>query len=207
MASRARRSGLWLAAALVATACPPQTVTIHLPRANALVDDPGVAIDVKVPQSFAPAATIVQMDGVDLVAALGLAPPFANASGSVAIGADTVAITGFTWTIPPSGPVAITATLTGLPPTGHTLEAQAFPAAGGAAVTKSRTFTVVEPMTLAAHVIASSGTPGPPLVSMNHAGNATLGESLAGPPVALTNGAGQLRAGYVPAAHGRGGGP
>jgi hypothetical protein len=206
MASRGRAPVLWLAAALFATACPPAGPTINLPRANALVDDPGVAIDLKVPQSFTPTATIVRVDGVDLVAALGLVPPFANASGSVAIGADTIAVTGFTWTIPPSGPVAITATLTGLSSADHVLDAQAFPAAGGATVTKSRSFAVVEPMTLEAHEIASSGTPAPPPVSANHAGNATLGESLAAPPVALSNGAVQLRAGYVPAAQGRAGG-
>jgi len=206
MASRARRSGLWLAAALVATACPPSTVTINLPRANALLDDPGVAIDLTVPQSFTPTATIVRIDGVDLVTALGLVPPFANASGSITVGADTIAVTGFTWTIPPSGPVAITATLTGLPIADHVLEAQGFPSGGGAATTKSRSFAVVEPMTLEAHEIASSGTPAMPPVSANHAGNATLGESLAAPPVALSNGAGTLRAGYVPAAQGRAGG-
>jgi len=203
MAWRARRSQLWLAAVLLATACPPTTVTINLPRANALVDDPGVAIALTVPRSFTPTATIVRVDGVDLVAALGLVPPFANAGGSVAIGADRVAVTGFTWTVPPSGPVAISATLTGLASADHVLAAEAFPAAGGASVAKSRSFAVVEPMTLEAHEIATAGTPAPPPVPTNHAGNATLGESLAAPPVALANGAGQLRAGYVPAAQGR----
>ncbi len=199
-----RRPLLWVVAALVATACQPR-VMITLPRANALVDDPGVAIAATVAQSFTPTASIVRLDGVDLVAALGLTPPFANASGSVVIGADTIAVTSFSWTIPPSGPVAIAATLTGLPSTDHVLEVQAFPAAGGTSVTRSRPFAVVEPMTLEAHEIASAGTPPPPPVSGPHAGNATLGEPLAAPPVALSGG-GELRAGYVPAAQGRAGG-
>jgi hypothetical protein len=121
------------------------------------------------------------------------------------IGPDTIAVTGFSWTVPPSGPVVITATLTGLASNDHVLEAQAFPAGGGASVTKSRPFAVVEPMTLEAHAIASAGTPPPPPVSGPHAGNATLGEPLAAPPVALSGG-GELRGGYVPAAHGRTGG-
>jgi len=59
-------------------------------------------------------------------------------------------------------------------------------------------------MTLAAEVAASSGTPAPPPLAANHAGNATLGESLAAPPA--SGAGGQLRAGYVPASHAKAGG-
>ena len=193
-------------AILVATGCPPSTVTITKPRANALEDDPGVAIEVKVPQRFVTTASAVRIDGIDLVAALGLVPPFTGASGNVVIGADTIAVSAFTYSIPPTGSVVISATLTGLPSADHTLEAEAVPSGGGANTIKSRSFAVVEPMTLEAQVSASSGTPAPPFVPGNHAGNVTLGESLAAPPVALSGGAGELRAGYVPAAQARAGG-
>jgi hypothetical protein len=194
-----------LAVTLAATACPPTGITITKPRVNALEDDPGVAIEVKVPQSFTTTTNIVRIDGVDLIAALGLTPPFADATGNVVVGADTIAVSNFDYVIPPTGPVVISATLAGLPAANHTLQAEAHPAAGGSPNLKNRTFAVVEPMTLEAEVIASSGTPAPPPVIGNHAGNATLGEPLAAPPVALSGG-GELRAGYVPAAQARAGG-
>jgi len=196
-----------LAIALASTGCPPLPVTIVAPRANALVDDPGVAIEVNVPRRFVATDSTVRMDGVDLIAALGLVPPFAGAGGNVVIGADTIVVSEFTYSIPPTGSVVITATLSGLPSADHALEAEAVPSGGGANSIKTRAFAVVEPMTLEAEVIASSGTPAPPFVSGNHAGNATLGEPLAAAPVALSGGAGELRAGYIPVARARAGGP
>lgn len=203
---RAWRAWSLSAAVVFATACPPAGITITKPRANALEDDPGVAIEVRVQPSFVTTASVVRIDGVDLIAALGLTPPFEDAGGNVTIGPDVIAVTGFTYAIPPTGPVVIRATLGGLPAADHTLQAEAQRPGGGSPSLKSRAFAVVEPMTLAAEVIASAGTPPPPPVSGNHAGNATLGESLAAPPVALSNGAGELRAGYVPAVQGRSGG-
>lgn len=194
------------AAFLLSTGCPPMNVMITKPRVNALEDDPGVAIEVQVPRRFVLTASTLRMDGVDLIAALGLVPPFAGAGGNVVIGPDTVAVSGFTYSIPPTGNIVITATLAGLPAADHALEAEAVPSGGGANQIKTRSFAVVEPMTLEAEVIASSGTPPPPPVPGNHAGNVTLGESLAAPPVALSGGAGELRAGYIPAAQARSGG-
>jgi len=193
-----------LAALLLATGCPPASVVITKPRLNALEDDPGVAIAVSVPRRYVLDASTVRMDGVDLVAALGLTPPFENAGGSVLIGSTLVTVSGFTYSIPSSGSVTIDATLTGLASEDHVLEAEAIPSGGGDPTIKTRAFAVVEPMTLEAQVIASSGTPPPPLVPGNHAGNATLGEPLAAPPVGIANG-GSLRAGYVPAAQARAG--
>lgn len=192
-------------AMLASTACPPSTVTITRPRANALIDDPGVAIEVRVPRRFVHDATSLRVDGVDLVAALGLTPPFADASGVVAIGTDVVSVTGFTYAIPASGDIAIAAALAGLSSADHAIEVEAFPSDGGASTRKSRLFAVVEPMTLEAEAIASSGTPAAPFVPGSRAGNATLGEPLAAPPVAFASG-GSLRAGYVPAAQARAGG-
>jgi hypothetical protein len=197
-------SGL-LAAAL---SCPLQTVQISKPRVGLLSDDPTLAIDVKVGRNFVFTSAAVRVDGVDLIAALGLTPPFADASGSVTIGSDLVAVTGFSYAIPSaSDPIAITATLSGLSAGDHVVEADALPQNGGAATGKSTAFAVVEPFTREADVIASSGTPPlGPITGGNHAGVASLGEPLAAPPVALAGG-GALRAGFVPVAHGRAAAP
>jgi hypothetical protein len=206
MSRRSRSARLCLAVALaLATGCPPANPTIVAPKPNALLDDPGVAIEIQVPRRFVHDATIVRVDGVDLVAALGLVPPFAGAAGNVAIGGDVVAVSGFDYVIPPTGVIVIRATLAGLASADHLLEAEAFPSAGGDPTERSRAFAVVEPMTLEAEVIASAGTPAAPPVPANHAGNATLGEPLAAAPVALANDAGSVRAGYVPAAQARAG--
>lgn len=191
----------------MAASCPLQTVQISKPRAFLLSDDPTLDVEVQVGRNFAPASAVVRVDNVDLIAALGLTPPFAGASGIVTIGADRVTVTGFSYAIPSSDPVAITATLAGLSAGDHVIEADALPQGGGAATGRSVSFSVVEPFTDEARVIASSGTPPPAPVALGtRAGAASLGEPLAAPPVALAGGD-ALRAGFVPAAHGRAAGP
>lgn len=189
-----------------ATGCPPAPIVISKPAANALADDPAIAIELSVPRRFVLDASVVRIDGVDLIAALGLVPPFDDASGLVAIGPDTIAVSDFDYVIPASGRVVIRAMLAGLPSADHLLEAEALPAAGGAPTIAPRAFAVVEPMTLEASAIASSGTPPPPFTPGPRMGNATLGESLAGPPVPLAGG-GTLRPGYVPSAHAKASAP
>jgi len=205
-----RAAAILLAAScLLATAasCPLQTVQISKPRAGLLSDDPALDVDVRVGRNFAPTSAGVRVDGVDLIAALGLTPPFAGASGSVSIGGNLVAVTGFSYAIPSTDPVAITATLAGLPAGDHVLEADALPQGGGAATVKTAAFAVVEPFTDEAELIASAGTPPPAPVALGtRAGNASLGEPLAAPPVALAAGD-ALRAGFVPVARGRAAAP
>jgi hypothetical protein len=196
-----------LAAAAVAigSGCPLQSVQISEPKRSSLHDDASIAVDVKVGRNHVAASAVVRVDGVDLAAALGLTPPFAGAGGNVVVGADVVAVSDFTYDIPPTGNIVVTATLTGLGTGDHTLEAEAAKAGGGTTL-KSNAFAVVEPFTLEADVVASAGTPPPPAVVVgNRAGDVVLGESLAAPPVPLANGAGELRAGFVPAAQGRAG--
>jgi hypothetical protein len=96
----------------------------------------------------------------------------------------------------------LTATLTGLSPGDYALEAEAAKP-GGEITAKTAAFAIVEPFGLAADVIASAGTPPPgPVTLPNRPANATLGESLAAPPVGISGG-GEIRAGYVPAAAAR----
>ena len=186
----------------LAAACPLQTVAISAPKNGSLHDDPSLALDVNVGRNFVATSAVVRVDGVDLAAALGLTPPFADAAGTVTIGGDLVSVSGFTYAIPASGPIELTASLAGLSAGDHTLEAEAQKTAGGTTV-KTNTFAVVEPFTLAAEVIASAGTPRPPAdVVGNHAGDIVLGEPLAAPPVGIAGG-GELRAGFVPAVQAR----
>ena len=193
---------------LLSAGCPLQTVQIVKPFTDSLVDDPAFLVDVMVGRNFVQTATVVRVDGVDLIAALGLVPPFAGASGSVTIGTDLVAVTNFSYTIPvATDPIRLTATLTGLSAGDHTLEAEAPPSGGGASTIRNNLFAVVEPFTQELEVIAAAGTPRPGVITGgNHAGNVTLGESLAAPPVGLANG-GQVSAGFVPSARGRSAGP
>ena len=196
---------LFAASCLLATAasCPLQTVQISKPRVGLLCDDPTLDLDVRVGRNFVPTSAVVRVDGVDLIAALGLTPPFAGASGSVAIGGNLIAVTGFSYAIPSSDPVAITATLAGLSAGDHVLEADALPQGGGAATMKTAAFAVVEPFADDAELIASAGTPPPgPVVIGTRAGAASLGEPLAAPPAALSGGD-ALRAGFVPVARAR----
>jgi hypothetical protein len=195
---------LGVAALSLAAGCPLQTVQISAPKRGSLYDDPSIALDVKVGRNHVATSTVVRIDGVDLAGALGLTPPFAGASGNVTIGGDVVAVSDFTYAIPPTGSYQVTATLTGLPVGDHVIAAEAQPIAGGL-TTKSSDFAVVEPFGLAAEVIASAGTPAPSAVIVgNHLHDASLGESLAGPPVGISGG-GEIRPGFVPAAQGRAG--
>jgi hypothetical protein len=207
--ANARRSLLAFAAVVVllGSGCPLSTVAIVKPRTGSLQDDPSISLDVRAGRNFVQTGTVVRVDGVDLIAALGLVPPFAGASGNVTIGTDFVAVSNFSYTIPAAAkPIRLTATLAGLSAGDHTLEAEAPPPGGGAPTIRSNRFAVVEPFTKELEVIAAAGTPRPGLLEIGiHVGNATLGESLAGPPVGIAGG-GEVRAGFVPAAQDRAGG-
>ncbi len=194
---------LGAALVLIGSGCPLSTVAIQAPRVGSLHDDPTIALDVLVGRNFVQTATVVRVDGVDLIAALGLVPPFAGASGNVTIGGDLVAVTNFSYAIPAmTDPIRVTATLAGLSVGDHTFQAEAPSPGGGAPTIKNSLFAVVEPFTKELEVIASAGTPPPGLLVIgNHVGGATLGESLAAPPVGIAGG-GEVRAGFVPAAKG-----
>lgn len=190
--------------ALLLAGCPLDTVQISAPKVGALQDDPAVALDVKIGRNHVPTSGVVLVDGVDLIAALGLVPPFAGASGNVVIGPDVIAVANFTYAIPPTGSYQVTATLTGLSAGDHQIHAEALLGVGGTSA-RDRVFAVVEPFTLEAEVIASSGTPPPgPVVLGSRLGKASLGESIAGPPIAVSGG-GEIRPGFVPVAQARAG--
>ena len=85
--------------ALLAARCGLQSIVIDAPFHGALLEDPGhaVALAARVGTNFDMASVEVRLDGVDLVAALGLVPPFAGASGVVVIGSTPVSISQFSF--------------------------------------------------------------------------------------------------------------
>jgi hypothetical protein len=200
-------AGLAIATSLLAAGCPLRKVAIAQPQDGSLHDDPGVSVSVRVGRNFVHTGASVRVDGVDLIAALGLTPPFTDASGSVSIGTDLVAVTDFDYEIPaPPGPIRVSATLTGLAVGDHIFESEAPPIEAGALGFDSHTFAVVEPFVLAVETFPSAGTPPPGLVTLGGRPRAvTLGDSLAAPAVGIAGG-GTLRPGFVPAAQARSGG-
>ena len=200
-------AGVGLASLLLAAGCPLRRVTIVEPRDASLHDDPGVAVSARIGRNFVHTGAVVRVDGVDLAAALGLVPPFADASGVVVIGAQSVAVTGFRYEIPAApDPIRVSATLTGLAVGDHTLEVEAPPIEPGVPGLDVHVFAVAEPFALAAEVLPSAGTPPPGLVTLpGQPGAVTLGDGLAAPPVGLADG-GSLRPGFAPVARARSGG-
>ncbi len=201
-----RRIAALCLAALLATAgsCTLQSVRIRLPVDGAVVDDATVRAEVRVGRNFVHESGVVRLDGVDLIAALGLTPPFAGEGGVVTVGTDTVTISSFDYLIQTGVPTIIDFEFSGLSPGTHDLEAEAEKAASGELVTRNAALEIVLPFTLEADLVAAAGQPG----GAESAGsegtlvNASLGDPIAGAPVALSGGS-ELREGFVAAAEAR----
>jgi len=167
-----------------------------------VVDDPTVALAAQVATAFDPLSVEVRVDGVDLIAALGLVPPFTDASGTVSIGGQPVQVSAFRYNTATAGnPKLVSAALGGLPEGAHELAVSGLRVSNGQLVTDSHPFVVSSPLALALDVVPASanrtGAAGGGTLAYG-----TLGASLAGPPVGLSDG-GELRPGFVPAAEGR----
>ena len=197
--------GLALAASLALGArCQPfSTISILAPLPGFVVDDPSVVLSARVATAFDPASVEVRVDGVDLIAALGLTPPFANASGTVSIGGQPVEVTGFRYDTSLSGnPKPVDAVLTGLPEGAHDFAVSGLRLSNGQLVTDLHAFSVSSPLGLALDVVPASATRAGAVSGAGTLAYGTFGGALAGPPVPLEDG-GALRPGFVPAAEGR----
>jgi hypothetical protein len=199
------RVSLLAAASLLLVAqssCPPPSfVRVDAPANGALIDDPSVHVSISVSRDFDAPESVVRVDGVDLIAALGLTPPFANASGVVSIGGTPVTIASFTYSIPAQQPVQISLDATGLAPGAHALEAEANPPSGPPVSTSSGFDQLSGLFGLELDLVANAGGPAKQVISATSVRKSALGESVAAPPVALSGG-GTLRQGFVPAATG-----
>jgi hypothetical protein len=184
--------------ALLAARCGLQSIVIDAPFHGALLEDPGhaVALAARVGTNFDMASVEVRLDGVDLVAALALVPPFAGASGVVVIGSTPVSISQFGFS--QSNPRLVDLVASGLALGPHLLEVQGDKNDGSGSVLDAAGFEIFDPFALAAEALVPSGARPRAAGSEGTLFGATLGQPLAAPPIGLADG-GELRPGFVEA--------
>lgn len=193
-----------LAAGLtLAARCGKPPIVIEAPRDGALFEDPlpSVAAAARLSNAIDPGSVAVELGGVDLVAALGLLPPFSDESGVVQVGVALVTITGFSFTPLGSGH-RVELVASGLDEGLHSLAVSGLKASA-ALVSRSVEFRITGPMTLEVEALTAAGTP--PGLTTGAEGtlaNAALAQPLAAGPVGLVGG-GELRGGLVPVAEAR----
>jgi len=163
-----------------------------------------VQLSGRIGKEFDPSTTRFAVDGVDLVAALGLVPPFTGQSGVVPVGPDIVTVTGFSYDPTVPGTVLFSVTIEGLSPADHALEVSSEKAADGSLVSRTRGFAVVAGFVQELATTRSAGLPGGPIAigSSGVLANQSMGGALAAPPAVLS-GAGTLRSGHVEAVEAR----
>jgi len=174
-----------------------RSIAVDFPGIDTLHDEP-INASARVGTNFVVASVEVRVDGVDLVAALGLVAPFSGASGVVLIGSDPVLVSDFSFTA--TNPRRIDFVLTGLPSGDHVFEVEGM-RNDGPLVADANAFQVVGGFSLALDALPAAGLPGGPRDAGSEGVlvNASLGQPFAAAPVGLADG-GQLRAGFVEAA-------
>jgi hypothetical protein len=185
--------------ALLAAPCGLRSIVIDAPFDGALLEDPGhtVALAARVGTNFDPGSVEVRLDGVDLVAALGLVPPFSDASGVVVIGATPVSISEFSFTTN-TNPRLVDLVASGLALGPHALEVEGEKNDASGSVVDLAGFEIFDPFAFAAEALVPGGARPRDAGAEGTLFGATLGQPLATPPVALADG-GELRSGFVEA--------
>ena len=189
--------------ALVGAKCTP-VFNLVAPDDGALLDEDPVAVVVMLAKAFDSTSVAVRVDGVDLIAELGLVPPFVNESGVVLVGGDPITVTGFSYdtTLPQVVPLLVS--LQGLPLGAHAIEIEATRnnnQGQPVVLTRLADFDLVAGFSHPAVEIGSGGL-GPAPQSFGSEGTlvgASLGAPLAGPPISYSDGS-ELRPGFVPVA-------
>ena len=209
-----RPAAVWLvilalaAPVLLGAPCAPlSTIVVTAPAKDALTDEPQISASARAGRNFGTATLEVRLDGVDLVAALALTPPFFDAAGTVGVGADLIDVSGFTIddTQAPM-PIQIELELDGLPVGAHLLEFEGTVTASSVVVTRLVAFERVLAFTQEAAALDSGALHAGPVTGL--AGtleNASLGQALAEAPIGLAGG-GALRSGIVEVSRALGGG-
>lgn len=177
------------------------TIRIDEPDVGALLDDPTVHGRGRIALDFDLTTVEVRVDGVDLIDALGLEPPFLDKSGSVTIGTDTVTVLDFDF-LSLDGPYVVSLALEGLPAAAHVLAMEGVKETGGDPIERTRPFDVVEPFGLAVDHLPAAARRAPAPTGTSMLLGPSLGQPLASPPVP-TAGGDELRAGFPPAAGAR----
>lgn len=203
MPSRPARAALIVLAGLALGApctAPFSTVRVDQPRAQQLFDDPAPVVHGagRVGTNFSLASIEVRLDGVDLVAALGLTPPFQTQGGAVMLPSGPVTISAFS-VFTPGGQHTVVFDVAGLPQTAHTHEISALRIADSALVAASTSFTLTSPLGLAAQGFPAAARAVPAVVPGGVLAHQTAGE--ASPAASLPiPGGGELRSGFAPVA-------
>lgn len=190
---------------LLGLACQGRNLlALDTPVDGHLVDDPVpvVSVAARVGTNYDPDSVAVRIDGVDLVSALGLTPPFSDESGVVNVNGTPVTVSGFTFELG-FNPRPLSLAAAGLPAGAHTVELAATNAKL-TTITRSADIEIIGPMTLELTEATAAGLPlGPESAGAEGTlVNASLGQPLAAPPVPVANG-GEVRPGFVPAASAR----
>jgi hypothetical protein len=195
--------------AMLAAPCGLRSVVIDIPFDGALLEDPGesVSLAARVGANFDTTTLEVRLDGVDLVAALGLVPPFGGASGVVVVGSTPVSISDFSATTN-TNPRLVDLAASGLPLGPHLFEVEVARRDGSGNGLDLASFEIFEPFALASEAIVPSGARPRDAGAQATLFGATLGQPLASGPVTLSDG-GELRSGFVEASEAlvSGGGP
>ncbi len=94
-------------------------VRITEPGVGAQLTEGSVRIVAEVKASIDPATVSLEVDGVDLIAGLGLTYPFLDQGGRLVIGSDEIAVSSFDFEPPAGGTTRLFVELSGLAPGDH----------------------------------------------------------------------------------------
>jgi len=181
---------------LTGVQCGPR-LSIDAPDPLALFDESPVAVSGQIAKAFAPGSVQLRLDGVDLISALALVPPFLDAGGVVDIGGNLISVSGFDFDPTAPGVTPIVLDLDALPAGDHVLELEA-QRSGQAPLVVTRSFGVALAFVLPAAVLDAGGLTSP--LDLGPEGTligASLGQPLVSAPIALDGGS-ELRPGFVP---------
>lgn len=195
--------GVLLGLSLGPSCGPSANVNVHSPRDGEILVTGVVEVDASLGRKLDGATLALEIEGVDLAAALGLVPPFSDESGMTSVGGDVVTVTGFTIETPLQGPHVVQATIAGLSPGTYGLVVSGEVSGSMNLQSSALDFLVVESLALEAVDLPAAGLPGGAvaLPTQGVLGNASLGQALAAPPIATQGGA-SIRSGHVEVAEG-----
>ena len=150
---------------------PFDTVAIATPTPNLVVDDPALTVAARVATGFDPLSVEVRVDGVDLIDALGLVPPFSGVSGTVSIGGNPVQVSGgYAYDTSVAGnPKPVDAVLSGLAEGAHQLEVSGVRISNAQLVADLHPFVISSPLGLALGVVPASANRSGPVAAGRHA--------------------------------------
>lgn len=209
MSATRNRRPLFLLMSLVLAAgangganCGPfNNIAIDQPPLGSVFDNDPVAIALRIGRGFDPLSVEVELDGVDLIAALGLTPPFSGAGGVVNVGGDLVTVSNFDFTDTPTKFVNLE--ISDLDTADRTLVVRGVKSGVGLQQ-KTRPFVFVDFFTQELEIFSAAGLAEPEQTGPGGTilANASLGDPFASPPVTFPDDS-VLRQGFVEAAEGR----